>query len=228
MKRLLPPQPANPFNPGSLLVPEPHLCHIPADLTDGANPGQSAYWYSQGCFIGCPECDHVSGRRQTDLCGSGFVGQIPDNAISVNRNATRNSAYDIYRHNPWRAPGFAPVADACGLAGGTPWGPDVPEEGRYYNTSNAHHGMRGSELPELPTGTVWKAGGTAEVVWQVRFNHGGGYSYVLFCSSLPLPCSLSTDQSSRCVAKVSAIALLCDCGIKQGSPEGMHVHGLGG
>lgn len=150
------------------------------------NNGQAAYWYSQGCFIGCPECDHVSGRRQTDLCGSGFVGQLPDYAIAVNRNATRNSAYDIYRHNPWRAPGHAPVADACGLAGGTPWGADVPEEGRYANTTHAHHGMKGSELPEMPTGTVWKAGGTAEVVWQVRFNHGGGYAYRLCPLGQPL------------------------------------------
>jgi len=53
------------------------------------NNGQSAYWYSQGCFIGCKACDHESGRRQTDLCKKGFVGQIPDSAISVNRNATR-------------------------------------------------------------------------------------------------------------------------------------------
>eukprot|EP00039_Didymoeca_costata_P006387 m.89761 g.89761 ORF g.89761 m.89761 type:complete len:384 (+) comp13238_c0_seq2:20-1171(+) len=143
------------------------------------NNGQTAYWYSQGCFIGCPTCDHVSGRRQTDLCGKGFVGQLPSYAIAINRNATRDSKYDIYRHNPWRAPGFAPVADACGLAGGTPWGPDVPEEGRYINTTHAHHGMKGSELPEMPTGTVWKAGGEAEVVWQIRFNHGGGYSYRL-------------------------------------------------
>jgi hypothetical protein len=26
----------------------------------------------------------------------------------------------------------------------------------------------------MPTGTVWKAGGTAEVAWNVRFNQGGG------------------------------------------------------
>ena len=64
------------------------------------------------CFIGCPECDHVSGRRQTDLCKKGFVGQLPDDAIAVNRDVERNSEFDIYRHNPWRAPGFAPVADA--------------------------------------------------------------------------------------------------------------------
>ena len=123
---------------------------------DKCNNGQTAYWYSQGCFIGCPDCDHVSGRRQTDLCKKGFVGQLPDDAIAVNRDVERNSPQDIYRHNPWRAPGFAPVADACGLAGGTPWGAVAPEEGQYINTTHARHGMKGTELPRMDTGTVWK------------------------------------------------------------------------
>ena len=154
--------------------------------------GQSAFWYSQGCFIGCPECDHVSGRRQTDLCKGGFVGQLPSHAIAVNGfhpNGTavkRDSVYDIYRHNPWRAPGFAPVADACGLAGGTPWGGASPEEGEYMNTSAAHHGMKGTELPPLPTGIKWTIGGTAEVSWNIIFNHGGGYAYRLCPAEEPL------------------------------------------
>jgi len=153
------------------------------NLTGAAcNNGQAQYWYSQGCFIGCDECDHKSGRRQTDLCKAGFVGQLPDYAIAVNRNASagfRDGPYDIYRHNPWRAPGNAPVADACGLAGGTPWGGDAPEEGQYVNTTHARHGMKGTTLPPLETGTVWKAGGEAEVVFAVKFNHGGGYAYRL-------------------------------------------------
>jgi len=150
------------------------------------NNGQSTYWYSQGCFIGCDECDHKSGRRQTDLCKSGFVGQLPDAAISVNRDAERNSKYDIYRHNPWRAPGFAPVADACGLAGGTPWAKMAPEEGQYVNTTHASHGMKGTALPPMDTGTVWHAGGEAEVVFAVKFNHGGGYAYRLCPAEAPL------------------------------------------
>ena len=36
--------------------------------------------------------------------------------------------------------------------------------------------MRGTDLPEMPTGTVWKIGGEAPVSWNVRNNHGGGYS----------------------------------------------------
>ena len=132
--------------------------------------GQASFWYSQGCFIGCPECDHLSGRRQTDLCGLGKKATLPDYARSVNRKATRFSEYDIYQHNPWSAPGSAPVADACGLAGGSPWDWNRAEAGNYVNTSNARHGMNGTSLPHRPTGTAWKIGGEAQVSWQVRNN----------------------------------------------------------
>ena len=157
--------------------------------------GQSAYWYSQGCFIGCPTCDHESGRRQTDLCKRGFVGKLPTEAIAVNRHAERDSKYDIYRHNPWRAPGHAPVADACGLAGGTPWAADAPEEGQYINTTHAHHGMKGTDLPEMPTGTVWKAGGVAEVAWNVRFNHGGGCECSHAAAAVLLPSQFACNTA---------------------------------
>eukprot|EP01049_Picozoa_sp_SAG25_P002076 SAG25_NODE_103_length_15482_cov_9.187415_6_plen_283_part_00 len=148
-----------------------------ANISGGAcSNGQAAFWYSQGCFIGCPECDHVSGRRNTDLCKKGFVGQLPSHAIAVNGfhpNDTaveRNSIYDIYRHNPWRAPGHAPVADPCGLAGGTPWATASPEEGEYLTTNYTHHGMKGTDLPPVPTGVQWKIGGTAEVSWNVLYS----------------------------------------------------------
>lgn len=50
----------------------------------------------QGCFIGCAECDHVSGRRQTDLCGSGMKATINDPMHrSVNRAAAAGSEQDI-------------------------------------------------------------------------------------------------------------------------------------
>lgn len=78
--------------------------------------------------------------------------------------------------DPYRWPGNAPVGDACGFAGGTPFPTPAPEEGRYFATKFAQHGMRGSQLPRLPTGVVWTRGGEAEVTWQVKFNHGGGKS----------------------------------------------------
>eukprot|EP00729_Bicosta_minor_P000234 gene234-15956_t len=151
------------------------------NITGGAcNNGQADFWYSQGCFIGCGECDHTSGRRQIDLCGLGMVATINDPKYrSVNRNATAGSPEDIYKHNPWRAPGSAPTANACGLAGGTPWGAEVGEAGDYTNTTFAHHGMKGTDLKPLYTEVQWVIGQEEEVVWQIENNHGGGYSYRL-------------------------------------------------
>jgi len=148
--------------------------------------GQASFWYSQGCFIGCPECDHLSGRRQTDLCKLGKKATLPQYARSVNLKAPRFSELDIYQHNPWSAPGSAPVADACGLAGGSPWDWNRAEAGNYVNTTHARHGQKGTTLPAIPTGIEWKIGGEAEVQWQVRNNHGGGYSYRLCPAESPL------------------------------------------
>ena len=154
--------------------------------------GQAMYWYSQGCFIGCPECDHISGRRQVDLCGLGKQPTINDpEHRTVNRAAPAGSELDIYRHNPWRSPGSAPVADACGLAGGTPWGKNVSEWGDYTPTVYAKHGDYGTKvLPVQRTDAVWKAGDAVEVVWQIGANHGGGYSYRL--------CPLNETLSEAC------------------------------
>jgi hypothetical protein len=80
-----------------------------------------------GCFIGCKECDHASGRRQTDLCKSGMAATNNGEARSLNLNVTPGALNDIFKHNPWRAPGSAPVGDVCGFAGGTPYGNNGPE-----------------------------------------------------------------------------------------------------
>ena len=150
--------------------------NTPADCHNG----QAGFYYQQGCFIGCPACDHVSGRRQVDVCGLGKKATINDpTQRSVNRNATAGSIYDIYKHNPWRAPGSAPTADACGLAGGTPYLKEGTEAGDYTATKYAHHGSAGTSLPPMDTGVSWHIGKTAEVTWQVLNNHGGGYSYRL-------------------------------------------------
>ena len=49
------------------------------------------------CFIGCPTCDHLSGRRQTDLCGLGKKATLPQYARSVNLKAPRFSELDVYQ-----------------------------------------------------------------------------------------------------------------------------------
>ena len=73
-----------------------------SNVTEGSNGkcenGQASFWYSQGCFIGCPTCDNESGRRQTDLCGLGKKQTLTDVKYwSVNRDAVPFSEDDIYQ-----------------------------------------------------------------------------------------------------------------------------------
>lgn len=165
---------------------------------DKCNNGQASFWYSQGCFIGCPTCDNNSGRRQVDLCGLGKKQTLTDpKHWSVNRDALPGSANDIYKHNPWRAPGAAPVMDACGLAGGSYSRSSGAEAGDYTKTQYAQHGDVGTQvLKPLPgyTPPTYKIGGTAEVTWSIRNNHGGGYQYRV----CPLPEGNFTDLTEEC------------------------------
>ena len=170
-----------------------------ANITGAAcHNGQAAFWYSQGCFIGCPTCDNESGRRQVDLCGLGKKQTLTDPKYwSVGRDAIPGSSNDVYKHNPWRAPGSAPIMDACGLAGGTYKRTSGAEAGDYTKTIYAQHGDVGTQvLKPLPgyTPPTYKLGGTAEVTWQIRNNHGGGYSYRL----CPLPKGNFTDLTEAC------------------------------
>jgi hypothetical protein len=70
----------------------------------------------------------MSGRRQADLCGLGFRQTLPAHARSTSINVTMGGELDIYKHNPWRAPGFAP---------------------ERHDT----FGQKGTTLPPLETGT---------------------------------------------------------------------------
>ena len=42
---------------------------------------------------------------------------LPKEAWTLNVGAEEGSEEDVYRYNPWRAPGYAPVVDPCGMAG---------------------------------------------------------------------------------------------------------------
>ena len=57
--------------------------------------GQSCYYYQQGCSIGCPTCDSVSGRRQVDICGLGWNATLPNVHRTVNRQSAPGSIYVI-------------------------------------------------------------------------------------------------------------------------------------
>ena len=74
--------------------------------------------------------------------------------------------------------------------------------------------MKGTDLPPMDTGVVWKAGGEAEVVFAVKFNHGGGYAYRLCPADEPLTeeCFQRThlkfaEEATQCVRAITVQAM---------------------
>lgn len=106
---------------------------------------------------------------------------------TANTQAQCGGPEDIYFFSPWRAPGSAPVIDACGMAGGRH--PDQGDGGAgavFQNSSVAKAGDAGSQLPAMPSQATWEAGSSVEVGWTVMANHGGGYAYRLAPADGPL------------------------------------------
>ena len=112
--------------------------------------GQACFWFSNGCSIGCDECDGTtrgpgvhSNKDDFDICGKKYQATVCDPKMrTVNTDAECGSDKDAYYYSPWRAPGSAPVFDACGMAGGAPkWG---HHGAQYRNTSHAKQGDKGS------------------------------------------------------------------------------------
>ena len=157
-----------------------------------ANLAQSCFWFSNGCAIGCHACDGSTrgpevGPEKRKVCATPMNATLCDERLrTVNTDAECGSAADRYAFTPWRAPGFAPVFDACGMAGGRAAGPGG-HGAVYRNTSHAKQGDLGSAvLGALNTNTTWSAGDTVEVSWAITANHGGGYQYRLCPAGEPL------------------------------------------
>jgi len=113
----------------------------------------------------------------------------------MNRQAVEGSVNDTYRFNPWRAPGSAPVTDACGMAGGTIRAHAGPGVAIFADNRFAKMGDLGSHvLKPAPSGVVWKAGSAVEVSWGIRYNHGGGYQYRL--------CPASEELTEDCFMRM--------------------------
>ena len=131
------------------------------------------------CSIGCPNCTGIGSHSAVSLCGGSMQPTLPKYAWTMNRWAVEGSVNDSYRFNPWRAPGSAPVNDACGMAGGTTPNHAGPGDAVFAPTEFAKMGDLGSKvLQPAPSGTVWTIGDEVEVSWGIRYNHGGGYQYV--------------------------------------------------
>ena len=179
---------------------EPYNCGCTNGTEAACENGQSCFWFSQGCTIGCEACDGQGQRYPSwDHCPG---TQKPQSFIdgtyldkkwwTANQNATPGSYQDIWRFNPWRAPGHAPVFDACGMAGGVKH--EVFNAGAYNTTVYAKQGDLGSKvLAARPSGTVWRRGATVKTRWQMTARHGGGYQYRL--------CSASEALTEACFQK---------------------------
>ena len=121
---------------------------INSSLTAGHN-GQACFWFSNGCSIGCEECDGTTRgpsihTNKTDICGKGYKATVCDPKLrTVNTGAECGSEEDSYYYSPWRAPGSAPLFDSCGMAGGTPHKGGFGAQ--YRNSSHARQGDRGSQ-----------------------------------------------------------------------------------
>jgi len=172
---------------------EPYSCACTNGTEASCNSGQSCFWFSQGCTGFCEKCDGQGQRYPSwDHCpGTPKPKSFIDGTYldkkwwSANQNATPGSPEDIWRFHPWRAPGHAPVFDACGMAGGVQQ--EVFNAGAYNTTAHAKQGDLGSQvLKPRPSGTTWHRGATAKARWQMTARHGGGYQYRLCPRSEPL------------------------------------------
>lgn len=137
--------------------------------------GGECLWFNEGCWIGCETCtrkepeggNYWNEPECTD--GQLMSPTLPEEFRTWNIGNPSNG--DWTKYHPWRAPGYAPTVDPCGVAGAYLIGDEVPP--------GSQRGALGSKLPKLGVKTEWTAGGVAEAGWMVGTNHGGGYVYSL-------------------------------------------------
>jgi hypothetical protein len=159
-------------------------------------PGGSCLFFVQGAGIGCHNVTGMGTRDEemATLFGKGPCEEHAEPTIPFrNPLATWNlklnllkpwSWLDYTRLHPWRFPGSAPVADACGLAGGWQTMGKVVNGGRP--PFGIPQGFEGSKMSKLLKETVWIAGSIAEVAFALQANHGGGYQYRLCPANSPI------------------------------------------
>merc|ERR1719408_845503 len=93
---------------------EPYTCSC-VNGTEPCSSGQGCFWFSQGVSIGCktadgngtrlPNLDHCAAERAADFDPLKMAGALDPKYRTTNLMATPGSKSDIWKFNPWRAPG---------------------------------------------------------------------------------------------------------------------------
>jgi hypothetical protein len=171
---------ANKHPPTGSIMPYGSTC---TNGTSDCDSGQSAFWFSQGCGVGCEACNGNGSRiPNADHCPDLPKPTDPNVVLdpiyrTTNQHTVPGSVEDFYKFNPWRAPGNAPVYDSCGMAGGS----SIPRfnAGEYNTTIFAKQGDLGSKvLKPRPSGTIWKRGEVVQARWQQSANHGNKLCFI--------------------------------------------------
>lgn len=117
---------------------------------------------------------------------------------TANTQAACGSKEDVYYYSPWRAPGAAPVIDACGMAGGRFPGQGVGGAGaQFQNSSVMRQGDAGSALPRGPPAAVWRP---RELETEFAPSHTSSIKLPLACVALR-PARGSEEDAARSLAR---------------------------
>merc|ERR1719346_854119 len=92
---------------------------IRLEPTTAGCEGLSCLWFSQGCGIGCPKCTEDNMNFFSSPCNGTTQPTINDPKLRTFNRYGTDSQGDWTASHPWRAPGSAPILDACGIAGGS-------------------------------------------------------------------------------------------------------------
>ena len=165
-------------------VIEPYTCQC-ENGTSVCSSGQGCFWFSQGVSVGCtradgngtrfPNLDHCAEERPPAFNPLTMEGALLPKYRTVNLNSTPGSLEDIWKYNPWRAPGRGPLADPCGMAGGNTVG--VFNAGEYNTTKFAKQGDLGTRVLPKRTDlgqTTWRRGTVERTRWQITAAHVHG------------------------------------------------------
>ena len=115
---------------------------------------------------------HNSGTSKTNPTPL-INSTLPKEAWTLNIGAEEGSEEDSYRYNPWRAPGYAPVVDPCGQAGGEYKGQGIGGDSVFTTTPLSTMGDMGSKLPASKLRPRWVAGGCSRHgPWLLRDSDG--------------------------------------------------------